>query len=78
MDVDPEAAEAVAARRYWTLQFTRLAGIFTTFTGAMFVVGRIDAGDAGAIIGPALFVAGPLLFFVAPVLLARKWKREHP
>jgi len=74
---EEQAAETLAARRYWMLQFTRLAGIFTTFTGAMFVAGRIDAGEASAIIGPALFVAGPLMFFVVPILLAKKWKRER-
>ncbi|NCP18587.1 MAG: hypothetical protein GW855_05425 [Erythrobacter sp.] len=72
MSDDPhaEAQEAVAARRYWTLQFVRLAGIFLTFIGAMMVVDRIDGGA----LGPVLFVAGPLLFFAVPVLLARKWK----
>lgn len=68
----PDAEESVAARRYWTLQFVRLAGIFLTFTGAMMVAGRIE----GETLGPILFVAGPLLFFAVPILLARKWKRE--
>ena len=62
----------IAARRYWTLQFIRLVGIFVTFTGAMMVVGRIEGGT----LGPILFVAGPLLFFAVPVLLAKHWKRE--
>ncbi|WP_370184465.1 hypothetical protein [Alteriqipengyuania sp.] len=69
-----DAAEAVAARRYWTLQFIRLAGIFVTFLGAMMVAGRIEGGA----LGPVLFVAGPLLFFAVPVLLAKRWKRENP
>lgn len=69
-----DAAEAVAARRYWTLQFIRLAGIFVTFLGAMMVAGRIEGGA----LGPVLFVAGPLLFFAVPVSLAKRWKRENP
>ena len=64
---------AIAARRYWTLQFIRLGGIFVTFLGAMMVVGR--TGDDGWI-GPALFVVGPLLFFVVPIMLAKRWKSE--
>ena len=76
MTDDPaaNASESVAARRYWTLQFTRLAGIFVTFLGAMMVAGRIDGGVAG----PVLFVVGPLLFFAVPILLAKRWKREKP
>ncbi len=71
----PEHAdEERAARRYWTLQFVRLAGIFITFTGAMIVADRIDGG----VFGPILFVAGPLLFFIVPVLLAKHWKRQSP
>ncbi|MBB3033480.1 hypothetical protein [Alteriqipengyuania lutimaris] len=62
-----------AARRYWTLQFVRLAGIFLTFVGAMMVVGRIEGG----MLGPIAFVAGPVLFFAVPILLARRWKREQ-
>ena len=73
-DPQSDAQEAVAARRYWTLQFVRLAGIFLTFIGAMMVVGRIDGGG----FGPVLFVGGPLLFFAVPILLAKKWKREQP
>lgn len=72
-DPDAEAAEATAARRYWTLQFVRLAGIFVTFTGAMMVAGRMDGGA----LGPVLFVAGPLLFFAVPILLAKRWKRAR-
>jgi len=73
-NTEAERAESLAARRYWTLQFIRLAGIFITFLGAMMVAGRIDGG----ILGPILFVAGPLLFFIVPVLLAKRWKRENP
>ena len=69
-----DAEEAVAARRYWTLQFVRLAGIFVTFLGAMMVAGRIEGGA----LGPVLFIAGPLLFFAVPILLAKRWKRENP
>lgn len=69
---EAERAESIAARRYWTLQFIRLLGIFVTFAGAMMVVGRIEGGA----LGPILFVAGPLLFFAVPVLLAKHWKRE--
>ncbi len=73
MTDNPEAdrAESIAARRYWTLQFIRLLGIFVTFVGAMMVAGRIEGG----VLGPVLFVAGPLLFFAVPVLLAKRWKR---
>jgi len=70
-DTEAERAEAIAARRYWTLQFFRLVGIFVTFTGAMMVAGRIEGGT----LGPILFVVGPLLFFAVPVLLAKRWKR---
>ena len=66
------SGEERAARRYWLLQFIRLAGIFVTFTGAMMVADRIEGGA----FGPILFVAGPLLFFIVPVLLAKHWKRE--
>ena len=66
-----DAAENRAARRYWLLQFIRLAGIFVTFTGAMILAGRIEGGA----FGPILFVAGPLLFLIVPVLLAKHWKR---
>ncbi len=68
------ADEERAARRYWLLQFIRLAGIFVTFTGAMMVADRIGGGA----LGPILFVAGPLLFFIVPVLLAKHWKRQKP
>ncbi|XAP79697.1 hypothetical protein ABC955_07995 [Citromicrobium bathyomarinum] len=68
------AREERAARRYWLLQFIRLAGIFVTFTGAMMVAGRIEGGT----LGPILFAAGPLLFFIVPVLLAKHWKRQKP
>lgn len=67
-----EADEAIAARRYWTLQFVRLAGIFLTFLGAMMVAGRIEGGA----LGPVAFVAGPLLFFAVPILLAKRWKSD--
>ena len=60
------SGEERAARRYWLLQFIRLAGIFVTFTGAMMVADRIEGGA----FGPILFVAGLLLFFIVPVLLA--------
>ena len=66
------SGEERAARRYWLLQFIRLAGIFVTFTGAMMVADRIEGGAFG------LFVAGPLLFFIVPVLLAKHWKRQNP
>tara|TARA_B100000678_G_scaffold79398_1_gene65819 strand:+ start:621 stop:854 length:234 start_codon:yes stop_codon:yes gene_type:complete len=68
-----EAEEAVAARRYWTLQLARLAGIFTAFAGAMMIVGRW-ASDG--LLGPVLFIGGALLFFAVPILLAKKWKSE--
>ena len=71
-DRKTQAEEAVAARRYWTLQFVRLAGIFLTFLGAMMVTDRIDGG----FFGPVLFVGGPLLFFAVPILLAKRWKRD--
>lgn len=70
-DPQSDAGEAVAARRYWTLQFIRLAGIFLTFVGAMMVAGRMEGGA----LGPVFFVAGPLLFFALPILLAKHWKR---
>ena len=70
-DPQTQADESTAARRYWTLQFIRLAGIFLTFAGAMMVAGRIESDGA---IGPVLFVAGPLLFFAVPILLAKRWK----
>ena len=68
------SGEERAARRYWLLQFIRLAGIFVTFTGAMMVADRIEGGA----FGPILVVAGPLLFFIVPVLLAKHWKRQKP
>ena len=68
------SGEERAARRYWLLQFIRLAGIFVTFTGAMMVAGRIEGGA----FGPILFVAGSLLFFIVSVLLAKHWKRQKP
>ncbi len=68
------ADEERAARRYWLLQFIRLAGIFVTFPGAMMVADRTEGGA----LGPTLFVAGPLLFFIVPVLLAKHWKRQKP
>ena len=76
MNSDPNAnqAESIAARRYWTLQFIRLAGILLAALGALMVLGRIEGGA----LGPILFVGGPLLFFVVPVLLAKRWKRENP
>ncbi len=70
-----EAGEARAARRYWTLQFIRLAGIFVTFVGAMMVAGRMQSDG---VLGPVLFVGGPLLFFAVPILLARRWKSGTP
>ena len=73
-----DAEESIAARRYWALQFVRLAGIFLTFTGAMMVADRIALNDWGETLGPILFIGGPLLFFIVPVLLAKKWKREAP
>ena len=75
---DPDAAEAIAARRYWNLQFVRLAGIFLTFTGAMILVGQIDGGTNSDIIGPAMFVCGALVFFAVPILLAKRWKSGNP
>lgn len=71
-----EAEESTAARRYWTLQFIRLAGIFVTFLGAMMVAGRIAIDFGAGTLGPILFVGGPLLFFTVPILLAKHWKRE--
>ena len=73
-DAASQAETSRAARRYWTLQFVRLAGIFLTFIGAMMVVGRIEGGA----LGPVVFVAGPVLFFAVPIYLAKRWKSERP
>ena len=72
-DAASDAEVSRAARRYWTLQFVRLAGIFLTFAGAMIVAGRIEGG----VLGPIFFVAGPVLFFAVPILLAKRWKSEQ-
>ncbi|GAB5348131.1 hypothetical protein [Alteriqipengyuania sp. 357] len=71
----PDAAESRAAKRYWTLQFIRLAGILMAMAGGLMVAGRTQ-GDGP--LGPVLFIGGALLFFVVPILLAKKWKREQP
>ena len=70
-----DEAESSAARRYWTLQFIRLAGILITMFGALKVVGE---GQSDGMLGPVMFVGGALLFFAVPLLLAKKWKRETP
>lgn len=76
-DAATDEAVSRAARRYWTLQFVRLAGIFLTFVGAMMVVGRIDPGGGGGALGPIVFIVGPVLFFAVPILLAKRWKSEQ-
>lgn len=67
-----EGDEALAARRFWALQFIRLAGVAMVLLGAMTLAGKIALPQTA---GAMLMVLGAVDFFALPVLLARKWKR---
>ncbi|MGI8943872.1 MAG: hypothetical protein ACR2FJ_06515 [Qipengyuania sp.] len=59
-----------AARRFWTLQFVRLAAGICAVTGAA-LVGRSAQPH---LLGVMLLLGGALGFFLLPRLLARRWK----
>ena len=68
---DSRNDDALAAKRYWTLQLVRLGGIALTLVGILVFEGRISATPA---LGYVMFAAGALGFFFLPRRLAKAWR----
>lgn len=71
--LDPDAAETVAAKRYYILGAVRIGSIAAVILGIAIARALIEAPYA---LGVVLAVAGMLAFFFGPPLLAKSWKAK--
>lgn len=65
--------EALARKRFFTLQMIRLSGAFLALLGAVIISGRlIDMPELGYV----LLVLGALDLFLLPNIVSRSWRSK--
>ncbi|MEM1052368.1 MAG: hypothetical protein AAGI28_09770 [Pseudomonadota bacterium] len=69
----PPPEEAIAAKRYVTMNLLRVGAVVAVFAGIAIAHGVIDLPYALAVL---LAVGGMLTFFYGPRTLVRHWKAE--